>query len=134
MNMQNEMQITKIAYAMAWCMNGFVYYIIRGPLPWLVIVAATFTIISFFSENPPTLFRILKNLIIALMAGFAVGVLTFPIIQRQAHKMEQNLTNEDLKNVRIKMEEIQPFKEITQFAVWASVICILFAVCLRFFI
>ena len=133
MNMQNEMQITKIAYAKAWCMNGFVYYIIRGPLPWLVIVAATFTIISFFSENPPTLFRILKNLIIALMAGFAVGVLTFPIIQRQARKMEQNLTKEDLKNVRMKMEEIQPFKEITQFVVWASVICILFAVCLQFF-
>ena len=133
MNMQNEMQITKIAYAKAWCMNGFVYYIIRGPLPWLVIVAATFTIISFFSENPPTLFRILKNLIIALMAGFAVGVLTFPIIQRQARKMEQNLTKEDLKSVRMKMEEIQPFKEITQFVVWASVICILFAVCLQFF-
>ena len=132
--MQNEMQITKIAYAKAWCMNGIIHYIIRGPLPWFIIVAATFTIISFFSENPPTLFRILKNLIIALMTGFAVGVLTFPIIQRQAHKMEQNLTKEDLKNVRMKMEGIRPFKEIIEFVIWASILCILFAVCLRFFI
>ncbi|MBT8357868.1 MAG: hypothetical protein HKO79_08400 [Desulfobacterales bacterium] len=131
--MQNEMQITKIAYAKAWCMNGIIHYIIHGPLPWFIIVAATFTIISFFSENPPTLFRIIKSLIFALMAGFAVGVMTFPIIQRQAHKMEQNLTEEDLKSVRMKMEEIQPFKEITQFVVWASVICILFSVCLQFF-
>jgi len=128
------MQITKIAYAKAWCMNGFVYYITRGPLTLFVIVAATFTIISLFSENPPTLFRIFKNLIIALISGFVVGVLTFPIIRRQAHKMEQNLTEGDLKSVRIKMEEIQPFREIIEFVIWASILCILFGVCLRFFI
>ncbi len=128
------MQITKIAYAKAWCMNGFGYYVTRGPLVWFVIVAATFTIISFFSENPPTLFRIFKNLIVALISGFLVGVLTFPIIRRQTHKMEQNLTKEDLKSVRMKMEGIRPFKEIIEFVIWASILCILFGVCLRFFI
>jgi len=112
--LQSEMQITKIAYAKAWCMNGFGYYVTRGPLVWFVIVAATFTIISFFSENPPTLFRIFKNLIVALM--------------------EQNLTKEDLKSVRMKMEGIRPFKEIIEFVIWASILCILFGVCLRFFI
>ncbi len=128
------MQITKTAYAKAWCMNGFGYYVIHGPIPWVVIMAATFTIISLFSENPPTPFLILKNLIVALISGFGVGVLTFPIIRRQARKMEQNLTQADLKSVRMKMEEMQPFKEITQFVVWASVLCILFGVCVRFFI
>ncbi len=128
------MQIIRTAYAKAWCMNGFGYYITRGPLPWFVIMAAAFTIISLFSENPPTLFRIFKNLIIALISGFVVGVLTFPIIRRQAHKMEQNLTEGDLKSVRIKMEEIRPFREIIEFVIWASILCILFGVCLRFFI
>ena len=115
-------------------MNGLGYYITRGPLPCFVIMAAAFTIISLFSENPPTLFQILKNLIIALISGFVIGMLTFPIIRRQAHKMEQNLTEGDLKSVRIKMEEIQPFREIIEFVIWASILCILFGVCLQFFI
>jgi len=132
--MQSEMQITKTAYAKAWCMNGFGHYIIRGPLIWFVIIAITFTIISLFSENPPTLFRIIKNLIIALISGFVFGVLTFPIIKRKAHKMEQNLSKEELKSVRMKIEGIQPFREIIGFVIWASILCILFGVCLRFFI
>jgi len=128
------MKITKAAYAKAWCMNGFGYYIIHGPIPWFVIMAVAFTIISLFSENSPTLFQILKNLIIALISGFLVGVLTFPIIRRQTHKMEQNLTKEDLKSVRMKMEGIRPFKEIIEFVIWTSILCVLFGVCLQFFI
>ncbi len=115
-------------------MNGFGHYIIRGPLIWFVIMTTAFTIISLFSENPPTPFEIFKNLIIALMSGFVVGVLTFPIIRRQARKMEQNLTEGELKSVRMKMEGIQPFREIIGFVIWASILCILFGVSLRFFI
>ena len=133
MNSQSDMKITKVAYAKSWCMNGFGYYIIHGPIPWMVIMAAAFTIISLFSETPPTLFIIFKDLMIAVISGLVVGILTFPIIKQQARKMEQNLTQADLKSVRMKMEEIQPFKEITQFVVWASVICILVGVCVRFF-
>ena len=48
--------------------------------------------------------------------------------------MEKNLTEGDLKSVRIKMEEIQPFREIIEFVIWASILCILFGVCLQFFI
>jgi hypothetical protein len=134
MNSQSEMQITRAAYAKAWCMNGFGYYVSHGPIPWMVIMAVTFTIISLFSENPPNLFLIFKNLIIAVTSGFAIGMLTFPIIKRQAHKMEKNLTQADLNSMKMKMKEIQPFKEITQFVVWASVICILFGVCVRLFV
>ena len=48
--------------------------------------------------------------------------------------MEQNLTKEDLKSVRMKMEGIRPFKEIIEFVTWASILCVLFGVCLQFFI
>jgi len=132
-NLKSEMQITKTAYARAFCINGFRYYLIRGPISWFAIMVLTFTILSFFSSTPPTMYKILTNAVIGSIAGSILGILTFPIIKRQARKLEQDLTEEDFKSVTMKMERIQPFKEVAGFVVSASILCLLVGIGLSFF-
>jgi hypothetical protein len=126
------MQVTKTAYAKALCKHGFRYYLLRGPISWFAIMFLTFTAISIFSSTPPTSYQILVNIIIALLSGCSIGILTFPIIKDRARKMEQNLSEEDIKHVKIKMERIQPFKEITGFVVSMSILCLLIGVVMSF--
>ena len=119
------MEVTKTAYAKALSKHGLMHYLIRGPMSWFAIMFLTFTIISVFSSTPPTSNKILMNIIIALLSGSAIGILTFPIIKDKARKMEQNLSDEDIEKVKMKMEKIRPFREITGFVISASILCLL---------
>ena len=126
--MKKGWEITEIAYAKALCLHGFKYFVMRGPLTWLLLIYICFTAFAILIGRPPATFRLLMNLVIAAASGLVVGALVFPIIRSQIRRWDQNLAENDMQKVREIVKNIRPFRQINMFII----LFMIFSLAIRF--
>lgn len=115
------MEIAHIAYARAWCANGFRYFVTRGPLTWFLLLYLCATAFAVLKGTAPSPVRILINLSIAIVCGLVVGIAVFPIMKWQSHKWDRTLTDSDRRKVQEILTDLHPFRQIDLFIVGLTV-------------
>jgi hypothetical protein len=124
--LKKDREITRIAYAKAWSLHGFKYFVMRGPLTWFLLIYLCFTAFAILTGSPPTTFRLLMNLVIAAASGLVVGALVFPILKRQIRKWDQTLTESEERKVQETLKRLHPFRQINAFIVLFLIFSFLF--------
>jgi hypothetical protein len=115
------MEILRIAYARSWSVNGFKYFIIRGPIAWFLLICLCLSIHAILKEATFLPDRLFLNLVVAIVSGIVIGVIVFPIIRWQSIKWDRSLTDGEEKKVIEQMKDLHPFRIIYLFIIVFSV-------------